>query len=255
MAEKTEAWNPTCNRFVAFLDIMGFRDMVLRKSHEEIKCMFEALRPTIDSIKDRAQKRVLGIGISEDAPHISFIFPVSFSDSIILISNDDSKYSAISMLVHIEDILYKAIDAGIPIKGAIAFGEQTADLDRSLYFGKPLIDAFELQNELQLYGVILHHTMEKYLIDADFINAFKNIDIYNWSVTMKAGNIIHYIVDWTTSYYLHNNNGNPLNPVNKLYNNVSGTPRVYVDNTMEFVRWVTAKKKAELEQEKENSKP
>jgi hypothetical protein len=125
------------------------------------------------------------------------------------------------------------------MKGAIAFGKMTADVDNSLFFGQPLIDAFELQNELQLYDVILHHTVEKRINEPDMLKNLEKYDVFKYSVPMKTGKITHYIVDWTPFFVEETD---PVDLVTKLYSNVSGTPRFYVDNTLEFVRWISARK-------------
>jgi hypothetical protein len=264
MVERKKAWNNTCNRFVAFLDIMGFKDMVFRKSHEDVKKMLESLHPTIklfeDLIKGEFKIKELKEKLEEDySPSIPLILPVSFSDSIIFISGDSSISSLAALLEYIKIVFFQAISEGIPMKGAIACGEMTADKDNSLFFGRPLIDAFELQNELQLYGVVLHNTVEKRFSELKMQKYFENYDIFKYSVPMKSGKITHYLIDWTQGLFAHNELKDHIQDAiiafsSDLYNNVSGAPRMYVDNTLEFVRWVT-KKKAKLKQKKENSKP
>jgi hypothetical protein len=36
MIMKNDEWKIDCNRFVGFMDVMGFKDMIARKSHEEV---------------------------------------------------------------------------------------------------------------------------------------------------------------------------------------------------------------------------
>ena len=244
MAENTEGWEPTCKRFVAFLDIMGFKDMVLRSRHDEVLRILESLTPTIQGIEEDAIKRLAKTEFNElEKTGIKFIIrPVLFSDSIILISYDGSLASAIGMSVNIRQIFHQAILNGIPVKGAIAYGEQTADFNNSLHFGMPLIDAFELQNELLLYGVILHHTMEKHLIENQMMTIFENKDIFKWPVPMKSSKINHYIYDPTPSDISQKSY---INKVLHLYSTVSGIPRKYVDNTLEYAEWLV-KRKPEL---------
>jgi hypothetical protein len=244
MAEKLEGWNPTCERFVAFLDIMGFRDRVFRETHEDIGKMLESLRRRIESIEKQA-KNILDDNKAGKFGNFtpSYVYPISFSDSIILFSNDNSIFSAGSILINVAVILYEAILAEIPIKGAIAYGEQTADLDKSIFFGKPLIDAFELQNELQLYDVILHHTTEKQLLNLNqketkVVSIFSTGVINRYQVPMKSGKIFHYMLDWTG----WSSEENSLKLVTQLYNSVSGAPRLYVDNTLDYVRWIFARR-------------
>lgn len=249
MEKEMSAWNTTCKRFVAFLDIMGFKDMVFRNNHQEVYELLKSFQPTIGEIEEHARQILSGklaLNIEGTSRHRSIIRPILFSDSIILISNDDSLLSAFYLLNRARWLLYQAIVKGIPLKGAIAYGEQTADFDKSLHFGRPLIDAFELQNDLLLYGVILHHTMEKSLIEIDKNEVIRTALLHNCHVDMKNGKITHYILDWIPFCA---EKENPINLVSEMYKSVSGTPRIYVDNTLKYVRKVT-KQKAELKQKK-----
>jgi|WetSurMetagenome_2_1015567.scaffolds.fasta_scaffold397245_2 hypothetical protein len=56
MPEESGLWNETPNIFVAFLDIMGFKDRVFREKHEDVKKKLESLHPTIDNIQKEAKK-------------------------------------------------------------------------------------------------------------------------------------------------------------------------------------------------------
>lgn len=256
MEEKIEGWNPTCNRFVAFLDIIGFKDMVLRNSHLEVYNILKSFQPTIQKIEEHAKSFLDGKAIiineegKEDKSPI--VRSVLFSDSIILISNGDSLLSASYMFLHVGQILYDALIKRIPMKGAIAYGEQTADFEKSLHFGRPLVDAFELQDELQLYGVVLHHTVENYLIKSQNLERSENnylskYPVFRYPVPMKKAKITHHVIDWLV---FCKDNIEPIELVHELYNNVSGTPRMYVDNTLEFVRWLIDRRIERYQQKK-----
>lgn len=234
MVKKQLKWINTCERFVAFIDIMGFKEMVLISNHNEVKNILTSFWPTI-GVVTWARKRT-----------ITKNRLVVFSDSIILLSNNGSKKAADDILFDTQWIIRNAISQEIPIKGAIAYGEQTADFKKSLHFGKPLIHTFELQEALSLYGVILHHTMEKRLIKLGMLQEleYQNI-IFKYQVPIKSEKISHFLLNWTS----HSKKKDSLKATTKLYNSVSGVPRIYVDNTLEFVRWITARK-AELAQKK-----
>lgn len=255
MAEKIKRWEDKNDRFVAFLDIMGFKERLQRDGDDKVKKMLESLLPTIDYIETMTEYA----STNTAGPAIKHII---FSDSIIVISSDKSQQAFNWIIFDTKLIIYNAIIQRIPIKGAIAFGVQTADFVRSLHFGQPLIDAFDLQNQLQLYGIVLHHTCERYLNDPDFIKKsgvkrLSDIDITNYLVPMKSGNINHYLVNWVSLYETNkrfmNEEKDPINDVSSLYNIVSGKPRIYVDNTLKYVRDIT-KRKSELDQ-KEEKKP
>ncbi len=250
MEEKRDESKPY-NCFVAFLDIMGFKERLQRNGHGKVNKMFDSLLPTIEEIKKSLEKprikRTLKTPGEDDIiSYPSAVTSVIFSDSIILITDDDSEISAMFLFHYVKRLLQKAFidEVPVPLKGAIACGEMTAKPNKSIYFGQPLIDAFEFHKELKIYGVVLHYTCEKCLYE------LKNIEgkgIVQYPVPMKSGKITHYIVDWTED--LIKNEINPIDLVNKFYNNVSGKPRKYVDNTIEFLEWLK-EEKAKKEQKK-----
>jgi len=241
MVEKTEGWKDTCERYVAFLDIMGFKDRLQRDGHEKVKEMLESLHPTISTIEQIAS-------YFSGSKKTATVKPVVFSDSIILVSSDKSESAFMWMTIFTQLILSNAIMQGIPIKGAIACGIETANFKKSLHFGKPLIDAHELQNELLLYGVVLHHSAEKSLTELKMDSKITQ-SVIKTPIPMKSGKIIHYIVDWTE--FASDKDNNPIDFVTKLYNSVSGKPRKYVDNTIEFLDWLE-KERAKQQKEKKS---
>lgn len=82
--EKTvnrKPWNVTDKRYVCFLDIMGFKDMVMRNSHDKIYKMLE------DFSKDRATLESPNIPAGYEPESMK---TVSFSDSIVIFTKNDS---------------------------------------------------------------------------------------------------------------------------------------------------------------------
>ena len=222
---------------------MGFKDMVFRNSHQFVLDILNKLQLAVGVIEKDAQQRLSTPEAKPTGDKITFpesvIRPVFFSDSIVLISNNNSRDSVLNLLASVEWVLQHAMQNSIPLKGAIAYGEQTADFARSLHFGKPLIDAYELQNELLLYGVVLHHTMEQYLTDAGIMEAFKGIRFFKYPTPLRAGIIDHYVVEWDEELL----KDDVLEGMfSLLYGKVSGAPRLYVDNTKKFSEWLIEEK-------------
>ncbi|MDD5338085.1 MAG: hypothetical protein PHG35_01545 [Dehalococcoidales bacterium] len=239
MAENTTLWKETCERYIAFLDIMGFKNLVLTNEHEKIKGKLDSLYSIIKRIEnDFHHPKISKIPDLNIDTGNSIIKPVIFSDSIILISNDDSIVSANSIIISICRIFSKAIKFVLPIKGAVAHGKFSASANEPIYFGKPLIDAFELQRELSFYGVVLHHTMEKKLREIDS-GYFSNMELISkYPTPTKSGIINHYCVNWA---YLFSDEF-IIELSNRLYDDVSGKPRLYVDNTLEFAKKMNKRK-------------
>ena len=166
--------------------------------------------------------------------------PVFFSDSILLVTNDVSKESLNSILSSCSFLIWTCMKMGIPVKGAISRGMQTADFNKSLHFGKALIDAYLLQDDLFFYGIVIHHTVEPQLRDI-LTRPLRNECAFYDAPFKKIGKIKHYVIDWTIVDEFKGYEDKPkcLDIVTKLYSTVSGGPRKYVDNTVEFVRAMT----------------
>jgi len=232
-------WLPTAKRFVVFLDIMGFRDLVFRNTHQEVLETMEQLYQAIKEIKEDAKKRLLGKPHGWDTFNNTVVRPVIFSDSVLLFSSDDTTGSVEHIIWQANSIITHALKNHIAIKGAMSYGEQTANFGKSLYFGKPLIDAWTLQNELELYGVILHHTVEKYLVDQGWMAEMEETSICRYPTPLKQGKVKHYLIDWPNIPM----QASKFNPVPDLYCQVSGNTRRYVDNTVKFVDWAKRQRK------------
>ena len=140
---------------------------------------------------------------------------------------------------------------GFPIKGVIAQGNFTYDKKNELYFGLPLVNAYQLHEELNYYGIVVHHTAERIVKKyADATKPYTKTEI-----PLKKGKTSHYHLAW----HLLNMNlstGNIKDDVNKwldaIEEGVSGTPRIYVDNTRNVIakdntKWETLGEKDSLD--------
>jgi hypothetical protein len=223
-------WEPTCERFVAFIDIMGFKDKIYRENHMTILPTMQNLQQALSVINKEAILLLEGQvdDAQKDIPIKSVIRVIIFSDSILLVSLDDSYQSALKITVGANWIITNAFRNQLPIKGAIAHGLFTADLPKSLYFGRPLIDAYELQNELCFYGVVMHHSMDKHLVDKKYPRIVHH-KLY--SVPLKNGVVTHNVICCFDSEIKER-----IELAASFYGNVSGSTRRYVDNTLYFYR-------------------
>jgi hypothetical protein len=163
-----------------------------------------------------------------------------FSDSVIIISHSCDSKSVESFILYCTNFLYFCFEQGIPIKGAVSYGLFTADYDNSIFFGQPLIDAFLLQEELQFYGCIMdsnfEREMDKFSSLKDFIYDF----VISYRVPTKSGIILHKCINWLSmhSHFKKDSDREEgLNFVKQFYYQVSGKPRLYVDNTMQFAEY------------------
>ncbi len=236
MNEEKEKWKNTCNRFVAFMDIMGFQDRVFRDNHNDVLDIMKELSNCLTAINNVAEKRMAVSNIQNEKENVDFscVKAVFFSDSIFIVSSDDSIISFARLCATANFIIAKAMLKKIPMKGAIAYGEMTSDFNRSIHFGKPLIDAYNLQQELYLYAVVLHHTAEKELINRKILNIFEKQRLSKYNVPLKNGIAYHYVLKWDNNLIKQ-----PCDEIaSTFYETVSGQVRCYVDHTLEFAKYL-----------------
>ena len=214
-----EKWNETSNRYIAFIDIMGFSNLVYRNTHDSVKKKMLLFTKAIAKIE-----KVMKEGYKEDPKDFSNIRTVVFSDSVLILTPDSSKISLRTLLFACEILLAKSLESEISIKGAISYGQITADFEKSIFFGKGLIDAYKLEQQILYFGIAVDHKIEKKIrtlkLDTDNLLIRKKIPT-------KSGKINHYIIDWKKMAEGLFKNKSQTEILMKLYENMSGHPRIY----------------------------
>lgn len=223
-AENKE-WAITTKRFVAFIDIMGFKDLVMRSTHQQVYKMMQVITDE--------RERMASIDWSDMKENM--VKTTTYSDSIIIYSKDDSEISFESISYTIAGLTSSLFAEGIPHKGAIAFGTMTLDTERSIYFGQPLIDAYLLQEEISFYGFLLHGSTEKKISTFDIAGLF----IKKYLCPLKNGAAHHLTIYPMELIELENDEPNLerekiWGALKKFRHSTSGHLRKYIDNTENY---------------------
>ncbi|HRG01527.1 MAG TPA: hypothetical protein PKZ75_10445 [Bacteroidia bacterium] len=223
-------WEPTANRFVAFFDIMGFKDLVLKSKHDEIVILLNKLSAAREELHD-FNSVIVDSNSIKGGETKSF----TFSDSIIFFSKGNNKHDASKIILDCVYLLKIALENNIPIKGALSYGEVTVDLKNSIYFGKPIIDAFLLHEDLHLFSVIADHSFQKKVTELNNGKMHGKFKLYK--TPLKTGKVNHYIL-----MPISGKNEQTIKNLEKLYLEVSGKPRQYIDNTIDFINSLESQK-------------
>lgn len=227
--------NKTTERFIAFFDILGFKDMVLKSEHSEILKKLELLKNHTRELENKTwdKETLEKANINLDSNNTK---SVTFSDSIIFFSKGNTKEDFFKILIDSYSTLKLALENGIAIKGAISFGQVTVDFDNNLFFGQAIIDAYLLHEDLHMLEVILDHNCENQI--KTFGNSAINNNIKFDKVKMKYGSINHtIIVDPSIAE-------DRIDILSKLYDTTSGRPRFYIDNSIEYYNKLKLKSKS-----------
>lgn len=232
----------TAEQFVVFLDILGFKERVFRNSHaaieKDLRELNEEIIQLVNSSMDNAmdEARVVVVNDAEGGQEQrnlsqeagSPIQLAQFSDSIVLFSNDVSTTSLNRIANVASKIMNASMSKGFPLKGALAQGTMTNDPQKQLFFGRALIDAYLLEEELHYYGIAVHHSAEGMVVSNSNNNIFKDNNLF-----LKSGRIQHYEICW----YQENNAIKEY--LNRIRTTVSGQPRKYIDNTLTLIKEVS----------------
>jgi hypothetical protein len=231
-------WKPTDNRFVAFLDILGFKDLIMRQEHDYIYKMLTALSNVRDTIETWG-------GEVTNEHKGSNIYTASFSDSIIIFSKDDTPESFKTFCMSTMWLVAKAVENSIMIKGAIAHGQISINKSSQIYFGQPIIDAYLLEEDVSYLGIVAHNSIDQFLIKYD---VGVNKSLFEDFVPLKSGNIWHTNLNWFRQLTSSENNMTAdekiamiTDQIKKLRTNVSGSPRKYIDNTLKVIEQLREK--------------
>lgn len=219
----------TAHRFVAFLDIMGFKERVARTNHNKLLTQLTKFNRDIAGYIAKYKNTEIQLA--------------QFSDSIVLFSNNTTQSSLKTLADVTRSIMQTAIKQQIPIKGAIAQGQITCDIPKQLFFGQALIDAYLLEENIHYYGILVHHTAENSvtkLNNENNNNIFKDI-----KAPLKSGKISHYELSW----YINDDPQTIEEKVSEMNDalkairqTVSDAPRKYIDNTLDVINEYYKKK-------------
>jgi len=228
-------WKPTDKRFVAFIDILGFKDLVMRSSHADIYSLLSKLSNHKDTIA-RIQESKQFSEMYEDVG----IYTVSFSDSIALFSKNDSADNFDFFTYSTGWLFARAIENSIPLKGAIAYGEISINKTNQIYFGQAIIDAYLLEEELNYFGIIAHNSIDNFLNNLKE-ESEQRIRYVETSTPLKCGNISHLNLNWfdlLEAFEKNKNKDDIIAIINQFKTTVSGSPRRYVDNTITIINQI-----------------
>lgn len=225
------SWADDKERLVLYLDIMGFKEHVSRTNITSLKndlLTFKTknvkLKPLLVTESERDKKDMMKMA--------------QFSDSIVVVSNGNEKNDLNRITKAASILMQTALETGFALRGAIAAGNMVFDEANQLFFGKALVDAYLLEEDLAYYGVVFHESVEK-LVSDSLANAGRTyFPIKDERVPFKNGKSSHYHVTW---YDIKKNlsRGNIRDEAKDwlrfLRRSVSGKYRIYLDNTLMLI--------------------
>ncbi|MFZ1806180.1 MAG: hypothetical protein WAU36_03105 [Cyclobacteriaceae bacterium] len=213
-----DEWSIASEKFVAFFDVMGFKDFVYTHPHSEVEERILSLSNFIEVVNSDLPSPIGGL------PSLNhYLKSILVSDSIILCSKGDTEKDFLCIVAAAGALLSGCIEYDIPIKGAISHGMFTCNSVKSIYVGKPLINASMIEESLEFYGCVIDHCVER-KIETLGIEKFYN-QLPALKVPTKDGQIRYHTFRISTQIQSETT-------LKRFYKTVSGRPRRYIDNSI-----------------------
>nr|MBF0221448.1 hypothetical protein [Desulfobulbaceae bacterium] len=128
-----------------------------------------------------------------------------FSDTILLFTHEDSDESLQELLQSVAWLLFVTMFSNTRMRAGIAYGNAFIDPKNAMYVGKPIIDAYEMEQKQQWAGAALTDSAAGRV--PEFVRGGKFADwpILPYNVPLKNNETISTLaLDWT--YGIHHQN-------------------------------------------------
>jgi hypothetical protein len=173
--------------FVTIFDVLGFKQRV---AQVPLPAFVTGYR---NFIKTQGRANTIHVVTGTGLQNWS-VGQAIFSDTIILWCDDN--WDAVQTLIDASAItISDALDAGWPIRGAIAYGSCVIDQATSTFVGQPIVDAHIAEQSQIWIGAALHPTMTNHPSLGAAITRLDNVIRY--PVPVKSGSRpLDFAIHW-----------------------------------------------------------
>ena len=143
---------------IAYLDVLGFESLLKRVGLVELHRLYEKLLKTalVPNSEAYPWSKARSLVRGEVVPALMWL-PIEtayFSDSILMWVPYHPGHVG-EFLTRTAKVFCEALDIGLPMRGAIAFGEAILDKESNTFLGAPLVEAARLEKEQNWIGVTI----------------------------------------------------------------------------------------------------
>lgn len=236
------------NSFVAFFDVLGYKNLVEKNTHEELLDLYDfCLYKSLD-LAENATNVVLGMITPPKELESLKIEKYVISDSIIFIQNTLTQRGLLYIISYCRMLIGCAMADGIPIRGAVSYGPvSVANKRGTTIFGLGLTKAYNLESKQQWAGGIVDRKCfeivpeETHNIIDKLINDKTNPILTEYNVPMKNGVLSKELaMDWTI-YSLIKNEENVRNAFARHHKDINPEVLIKINNTVEFYNKVKSR--------------
>ena len=249
-------------KFVAFLDVLGFKAMVENVNHEKLRRVYENFLSNVASALSNGKFKIVEspsgqVAIADLAAPLSS--SITVSDSVIFWTEDTSMKSFISICAATRNLIVLGIYTGLPMRGGIAMGDlshlKSAPNSPEAFgfqtvFGKGLVRAYEDESVHEWMGCVISDECVAAYEDICTLHAGQDEELATLDYLISAGFIVRYpaprksgdsVQRWVINWPKGNPAGIPIDIVESsftMHNKTLGTmsASAKLDNTLKFLK-------------------
>lgn len=209
-------------RYIAFFDILGFKDLVFNNDHTSLEKIYEHFSNAahLSLANFQAQEgQIADNSIAKIDMSKVTVNSLIVSDSVIFWTNGESPNDFMEIISASQLMLAVSFKIGVPVRGGISFGDftfnefETDSPQKNVLtscFGRALVDAYSLEALQEWSGCIVSETalehfstqVEYYqkmtaeeLVDLDLLKSYKVLVEYDAPLKRSVDNylVVNYL--------------------------------------------------------------
>lgn len=178
-------------RYVAHLDILGMASIV-SKDHEEAWNMLSAL---VDA-RDASTNVSLEFDGVEGLIHVpDHIKSITFSDTIFLFTRGATEADLRALMITVSQIFSISLYQRVPIRVGVAKGVLFVNLERSMFAGPALLEAYHIGESAQWLGVVFAPSVAEDARAIGLTSGRSNV-VVDWVVPAKVSAEDLAVLNW-----------------------------------------------------------
>jgi hypothetical protein len=204
----------TSKRYLAFLDLLGFSNIIEANDNKTIDDLLEKLigeiQISIAYNRDRYITANISGGFTPDLDKAR-VNSIVFSDTILFWSNDDSPESFKSIVDAVSMFFNNAvISRSWAVRGAITFGDlaytsydianKNFHINQSGLYGKSIIDGYKLEESQEWIGCMVSESAIEHFLKSEKDEGEKYLEekLLKYDVPIKKGEVLkqRYVIWW-----------------------------------------------------------
>ncbi len=229
------------NSFVAFFDVLGFKNLVEKNSHEKLMDIYDsALYKSISEVEQMTNMVLGAITPLKEMESLKIKIYV-ISDSIIFIQENLTQRGLLYIISYCRLLIGATMADGIPIRGGLSYGPiSVGDRRGTTVVGKGLTNAYNIESKQNWAGGIIDRKCFE-IVPKDnqnlvnhLLNDKEHPIIKEYNVPMRDESFSkEFVFDWTI-YDLIKNEDDVKNSFLKHNKEVNDSIQKKIDNTVKF---------------------